>query len=617
MKRYNKQLSRFLHAVKVFVGGAAIALFASSCDDFLTIYPTDKVILENYWKEKADVEGMVANCYRSMIQLGFMERFLVWGEVRSDNVMEGSNNNLSGSLKDVNEINLLPTNGYCSWGDFYKVINNCNIVMKYAPQVAELDPDYTSGDLRAHTGQMLAMRSLCHFYLVRTFRDIPLLRTAMIDDSQNLYQEQVGALEALDSIIVDLEDAYDMVMNSGGYATPAQNKGWFTKDAVAAILTDAYLWRASFTEHYKSGDAKVYYTQAIAWADRVIDARRNYIKQYATTSNGAAYKELATLDYPLVKSYKEGLKTVGDLAYEEIFGVGMNSIAESILELQLSGDVEHQNYLITAFYGREKGEGAPFVAGRNLLDKYALTDYRRESFLLPAAEPDEPTKILKYTAERHGGIFTADGTEPFSPIYRTTHQQSDDKKANHNKYYVSSTNWILYRLSDVMLMKAEALAYRNNSGDLDKAFELVEAVYYRSNNKKYMEDNDKKNLLLTKPGNAAGMRTLVLDERQRELAFEGKRWYDLVRLALRATKEIVDPEDETQKVTVADIATTVDIIVKGKFIANQKSYANKMPSIDNFFFPISERDLNTYGGENEGKLKQNPAYETESTIEKK
>jgi hypothetical protein len=41
-----------------------------------------------------------------------------------------------------------------------------------------------------------------------------------------------------------------------------------------------------------------------------------------------------------------------------------------------------------------------------------------------------------------------------------------------------------------------------------------------------------------------------------------------------------------------------------------------MPSIDNFFFPISERDLNTYGGEHEGKLKQNPAYETESTIEK-
>lgn len=613
MKRYNRQLSRFLHAVKVFVGGAAVALFASSCEDFLTIYPTDKVILENYWKEKADVEGMVANCYRSMIQLGFMERFLVWGEVRSDNVMEGSNNNLSGSLKDVNEINLLPTNGYCSWADFYKVINNCNIVMKYAPEVAELDPDYTAGDLRTHNGQMLAMRSLCHFYLVRTFRDIPLLRTAMIDDSQNLYQEQVGPIVALDSIIVDLEEAYDMVMNSGGYATVAQNKGWFTKDAVAAILTDVYLWRASFTEHEK-GDAKPYYTKAIEWADRVIDARRNYMKQYATTSTGSTYKELANQDYPLVKSFMENLKTSGDLAYDQIFGPGMNSIPESILELQLSGDVEHQNYLISAFYGREQGEGSPFVAGRNLLAKYALTDYRRESFLQPAEEQDEPTKILKYTAETHANMFTADGTAPLVPNYRTTHQQSDDKKANHNKYYVDNTNWILYRLSDVMLMKAEALAYRNSSGDLDKAFELVEAVYYRSNNKKYMEENDI--ALLEKPAGAAAMRSLVLDERQRELAFEGKRWYDLVRHALRATKEIVDPEDETQKLTVADIASTVDIIVKGKFVSNQKSYTNKMPSIDNFFFPIYERDLNTYGGENEGKLKQNPAYETESTIEK-
>lgn len=614
MKRYNRQLSRFLHAVKVFVGGAAVALFASSCEDFLTIYPTDKVILENYWKEKADVEGMVANCYRSMIQLGFMERFLVWGEVRSDNVMEGSNNNLKDNLKDVNEINLLPTNGYCSWADFYKVINNCNIVMQYAPQVAELDPDYTPGDLRTHNGQMLAMRSLCHFYLVRTFRDIPLLRTAIIDDSQDLYQVQVGPIEALDSIIVDLEDAYDMVMTSGGYATVAQNKGWITKDAVAAILTDVYLWRASFTEHYKTGDAKADYTKAIEWADRVIDARRNYIKQYATTSMGTSYKDLATQDYPLVKSFMESLKVMGDLAYDELFGSGMNSIPESIFELQLDGDVEHQNFLISAFYGREQGDGAPFVAGRNLLAKYALTDYRRESFLLPAEEEDEPTKILKYTALTHNGMFTADGTEPLMPTYRTTHYQSDDTKANHKKYYVDNTNWILYRLSDVMLMKAEALAYRNNSGDLDEAFKLVEAVYYRSNDKTYMDAQ--KIAGLEKPTTAAAMRTLVLDERQRELAFEGKRWYDLVRLALRATKEIVDPTDETKKITVADIASTVDIIVKGKFISNQKSYTNKMPSIDNFFFPIYERDLNTYGGENEGKLKQNPAYETESTIEK-
>ena len=412
-------------------------MFASSCDDFLTIYPTDKVILENYWKEKADVEGMVANCYRSMIQLGFMERFLVWGEVRSDNVMEGSNNNLSGSLKDVNEINLLPTNGYCSWGDFYKVINNCNIVMKYAPQVAELDPDYTSGDLRAHTGQMLAMRSLCHFYLVRTFRDIPLLRTAMIDDSQNLYQEQVGALEALDSIIVDLEDAYDMVMNSGGYATPAQNKGWFTKDAVAAILTDAYLWRASFTEHYKSGDAKVYYTQAIAWADRVIDARRNYIKQYATTSNGAAYKELATLDYPLVKSY----------------------VMDEIYNMMESGEASIAAYYAGDYFIMQEGQADDVDLKFYYPDE---TNYFFDSMCVPkCAENQELAEIfINFMLSEEAAIANAEYicyASPNSLVYESeTYIEDMGEEAME----------ILYPPMDHFAEKYNHLAYRNLSNEM-------------------------------------------------------------------------------------------------------------------------------------------------------
>ena len=123
---------------------------------------------------------------------------------------------------------------------------------------------------------------------------------------------------------------------------------------------------------------------------------------------------------------------------------------------------------------------------------------------------------------------------------------------------------------------------------------------------------EEKNALLKKENynNATAMQTLVLDERQRELAFEGKRWFDLVRKALRTTKENADGE------TVNDISATVDIIVAGKYLSNPKSYKNKFVSIDNFFFPIYERDINTYGGEHKGKLNQNPAYETESTTER-
>ena len=40
--------------------------FMTSCTDYLTIYPTNSVILENYWKTAEDVNGMLATCYKNM-----------------------------------------------------------------------------------------------------------------------------------------------------------------------------------------------------------------------------------------------------------------------------------------------------------------------------------------------------------------------------------------------------------------------------------------------------------------------------------------------------------------------------------------------------------------------
>ncbi len=214
MKSFKLNIGRFSHAIKTIALGAVLAM-TCSCEDFLTIYPTDKVVLENYWKTKTDVENVVANSYRMMVQSAFTHRLLVWGELRGDNVVEGVYENKHTDIKNIMEANLLPQNGYNDWSQFYAIINNCNIVMKFAPQVMEEDPDYTQGDLNVTRGEMLALRALCHFYLVRTFRDIPLLKEAMVDDDQELYQKQATPIEALDFILEDLYEAEGLVMASG------------------------------------------------------------------------------------------------------------------------------------------------------------------------------------------------------------------------------------------------------------------------------------------------------------------------------------------------------------------------------------------------------------------
>ena len=107
-------------------------------------------------------------------------------------------------------------------------------------------------------------------------------------------------------------------------------------------------------------------------------------------------------------------------------------------------------------------------------------------------------------------------------------------------HYYNSSNWIVYRLTDIMLLKAEALTQLLREGTdqatidynaplIAEAFSLTNAVNKRSMMQNTLVDTLRSSDYRTK----AQLEDLVLKERQRELMFEGKRWYDLVRRCLR------------------------------------------------------------------------------------
>ena len=597
MKSFNKiNFTRFNRTIKTLALGAVVAM-TCSCEDFLTIYPTDKVVLENYWKTKTDVENVVANSYRLMTGSSVLDRLIVWGELRSDNVVEGTYDaSKHGDIKKIMEANLLPQNGYTSWGSFYSVINNCNIVLHFAPNVLDEDPDFTEGDMNVTRGEMLAMRALCHFYLVRTFRDIPLLKEAKIDDDQELYAKQATPLEALDFILEDLYEAESLVMASGSYPVLADNKGRITKDAVRAIIADALLWKAAFTKYYsgKDADCDAIYTECVAFCDSIINERNAYVKEYEAENPQLVnpYRGKVDNKYPLVH-HPLDIKNARylDGPYMEIFSDG-NCLRESILELQHSGDANLGNYEVPYFYGNDLAVGplaaSKFVAQAGENGLYAETDYRCVSTVAQSEGEVELYPIIKYCYESGSGTIDAPGYGINSLTIATS--------GNDQRYYLPNRNWIIYRVSDVMLMKAEALAYRNDTvapgnKDLVNSFDLVKAVYYRSNPYKVATADS----ISYTEGNAESLQELVLAERQREFTFEGKRWYDLVRKALN--------DGET--------GPMLDLMVDRKYADNQRAIRSKLASINTLFFPIQESELKT-----NPLLKQNEAYETDDVFEK-
>lgn len=540
-----------------------------------TVVPPDVIVIENYWKTKADVENVVSNAYRLMTDFEFSSRLLAWSELRGDNVIKGDY--APTDIRSILDVNLLPTNSYTSWADFYEVINNCNIVLKYAPSVLALDSEYTEEDWNVHRGEMLTIRALCHFYLVRTFRDIPLLTEVMSNDSQNLYPSQVSPIVALDQILTDLYEAEILVMKSGGYPTNTENKGRVTSDAVRAIIADVLLWKAAFTQYESVGSDGLcdqYYTECIAYCDLIIDGF-NQRGNFDFSNDGK--------DYPMVYSFNDEPQSEGNKAYDVVFGT-QNS-EESILELQYSNN--YYNSFIPYFYGREEGNDAIIVASDYLSQMsssiteglYCSTDIRRASFINVMYESDKNLPITKYTARTHNGVFSKLHSQ-LTPVYREI-EVIDGRPA-------INSNWIMYRITDILLMKAEALAYRADatSMDLENAFEIVSAVYYRSNRIDEVAAENR----LSFPQNAEDMRALVLVERQRELAFEGKRWYDLVRKALC--------DGET--------APMLDLLVEHKYESNHKAIRTKLSNISSLFFPICEREINI-----NPNLKQNEAYVTE------
>ena len=78
--------------INKIIRSAAIAtvgvLSLCSCNDFLTITPSDKTVLKDYWKTKDDVDQMVNGAYYKMLSGSIIERFIMWGDYRSDELQK-------------------------------------------------------------------------------------------------------------------------------------------------------------------------------------------------------------------------------------------------------------------------------------------------------------------------------------------------------------------------------------------------------------------------------------------------------------------------------------------------------------------------------------------------
>ena len=417
----------------------SLILAFSSCEDFLDLIPPDGLVKDEYWQSKEDLKATLMGAYQKFASLD--ERLFILGEIRGDMIIQDGAIRLN--ERNIMNGNIYPYNTYCNWTGFYAVINFCNYVLKYAPLIREKDPTFTEYKMKGYQAEALFLRSLAYFYLVRTFRNVPLILEASESDGVDFYQPASEAATVLDHIKADLQEA--RLIATASYPTLEENKGRATKAAINALLADICLWNFEYEE-------------CIAYVEAVED---------------------------------EGFVPVTPAFWFDIFYPG-NSL-ESIFEFQFDQGLDQDNntYYATFYFNYYKGSEKAL----ELFETSDVTKQRIEYIRGPGSLREEDQKIWKYCGSAGDSRSFRSGSE----IY--------------------SCNWIVYRMADLVLMKAEALS---QIGRYDEALAIVNDLR-----------RNRQAGAISASYSATAFEDLIMKERMIELAFEGKRWFDMLRLGRR------------------------------------------------------------------------------------
>ena len=587
---------------------AGLFTSCSAVDDFLTVFPTNQITSETFWEDKADLNSVLNSCYTQFYanrdaNAGYhplIQEMFVWGELRSDNFLLTSESNED--IKNIMNANLLPTNKWFDWSMFYTGISYCNLCLEKGPEIVQKDASFSENDWKPIEAELKALRALYYFYLVRAFRNVPFV-TQSNDTSEGATDPvpQTSSEEILTFLINDLEAVKDYGMVN--YGTEDLNKARFTRNGIYALLCDIYLWRASKNTSPDSiakypGEAEADYRKVIEYADYLTEDLIRQFREQRTDYYGSErspFKGEDVIPLPLYTTEKN--KRVTDLPYNTIFGDKYS--LESLFEIAFDGSV-NKNSTFTSFLGS---------VDNNRLAAGALS--AAQGYQSINVKPDDVSTVYSKTDLRYYENIEKTTGSTTTAVYniikyscRTVVTDGADDITNSTAT-ISYSSWrtngdasyIVYRISDVLLMKAEAIACLNEYilGDTDtelitEGFKVAKAVFSRSN-PMIIDDDD---LKAENYNTGQTLEDFVLRERQRELFAEGKRWFDLVRYALR--------QGNTGKM--------LNLLVL-KYSTNASAIKAKLATINSLFNPVYEDEIKVNTG-----LVQNPAWVTDETIVK-
>ena len=482
----------------------AVALSFAACQDFLNRPTEDNYNVDNFYQNDDQVEQGVNFLYNSP-WYDFQRAFIKIGEVMSGNMYWGSSPYLTFTTNgtDGDLVNM----SYSLWavnGQANTVITN--ILNSEGPSQAAKNKAI---------GEALTWKAMAYFYMVRTFGEVPIVHDNNAILTSGTYNDLYKADRAsvYEYIIMTLEKALELL--------PKQTSGWNGRiDYYAAegLLAKVYLTRAGLSGTLNNEDLQ----KAAAYAEDVIlNSGRTLTPVYSDIFRLASAVHNATGEHLIAWQWEcsSGRWTSQNTLQSDLCFEGFSEFGD------LWGGWGGPSYDLALAFGVDPVAGPAALANEK--------DTRRKATMMMAGDVYPYFWTTKSTKTGNKGFdylyFLYSGDAEYAAygvpaqfegpcgMQNVKHLFGDG--ADHEAALGFSAARMSYqlptpllRLADVYLVCAEANLLAGNDA---KALEYTNAVRAR-----------------------AGVDALasvtfedIWKERRLELAGEGDRWYDYVRLA--------------------------------------------------------------------------------------
>lgn len=443
----------------------------SSCH-LLDVEPENAVTYTNYFQSELELES-VTNQMHSFIRMYLQDIDHFAHEYAGAFADE-----IEPSVENYQNFNpsAYPISGpWCDWRNLYDIIYVSNVILDNLHRTVNVVPER----INFHRGQACFGKGISYFYIARRWGNAVITK----DSKTTSGYACKPALEVIDTAIANGLAAYhllskfeDMTNRNG---TPVTSKQFGCKGSAAALLAHACAWKGSIIDLYNlQGNARACYEQAILWAGKIIGGE-------AGTYTMQTPEELCQL-----------MSKPREFNPESIFEIELDEVSSGYTQSREFG----QFYLswpvnIKASSG-EITTNPLRIYNTTVDEMYSDNDLRKKAFFY-TPNPEDHIDQDKYAYPykwREG-------------LYRPA---ENGEKA----WQTLRANAMVWRLADIYLLRAECFA---KTGNEPAAKNDLNEVRKRAHTTPYPSAEDR------------NIQYAVFKEREKELLFEGHRFYDIIR----------------------------------------------------------------------------------------